>query len=200
MILKIGIIILSYFIGSLSFGIILSKLLKKKDVREKDLPGGAGSIRQFGFSFGALVGLLDILKGAVATYIALNYGKSDIVLFLSILAVIAGHNWPIYFGFKGGQGLATTIGVFITLFPLEALLSFLIGGGFSLLFKFLKLGRYIKFVGAIPFGAVFGLISLFLIIFKKYGFYPYSLIIISVVLLLIIRGLEISIFSKRRVM
>ncbi|RLD14857.1 MAG: hypothetical protein DRI28_02345 [Caldiserica bacterium] len=200
MILKIGIIVLSYLIGSLSFGIILSKLLKKKDVRDKDFPGGAGSIRQFGFSFGALVGLLDILKGTVVVYIALNYGKSDIVLLLSILAVIAGHSWPVYFGFKGGQGLATTIGVFITLFPLEALLSFLIGGGFSLLFKFLKLGRYIKFVGAIPFGAVFGLISLFLIIFKKYGFYPYSLIIISVVLLLIIRGLEISIFSKRRVM
>lgn len=199
MLLGIILVVLSYLIGSLSFGIILSRIFKRRDVREKDFPGGAGAIRQFGFKFGAIVGILDILKGVVVL-LALRFGKSNTVLFLSVLAVIAGHNWPIYFGFKGGQGLATTIGVFLTLFPIEAFISFLIGAFFSLIFKFLKLNRYIKFIGTVPFGAIFGLTTLFILVYRNYSFYPYIVMIISVILLLSIRGIEISIFSKRRVM
>ncbi|MGB9678292.1 MAG: glycerol-3-phosphate acyltransferase, partial [Candidatus Ratteibacteria bacterium] len=136
--IDILIIILGYFIGSLTWGIILTKVIKKSDIREKDYPGGSGVTRQFGLSLGSIVGLLDILKGSLIAYIAIKYSKTDLTIILSYITLILGNNYPIYFEFKGGQGVGATIGFGLTLFPIETLVSFLIGSLFSLMFHFLK--------------------------------------------------------------
>jgi len=191
------IIILSYFIGSLSWGVILTKFVKKSDVREKDYPGGSGVTRQFGLGLGSIVGLLDILKGSFVSFIAIRYSKSDITIILSYITLILGNNYPIYFGFRGGQGVGATIGFGITLFPFETLISFIIGSIFSLIFKFLKLNRFIKFMGAVPFGAIFGLITIFILLIRKYPFYPFPLLIVIAGGMLLFRGLQVILFQKK---
>jgi glycerol-3-phosphate acyltransferase PlsY len=192
-------IIFSYFIGSLSSGIILSKIFKKEDIRKKDYPGGSGAVRQYGLGFGILVGLLDILKGSIISFLVINFCKSDLTIILSYILLIFGNNYPIYFGFKGGQGVGATIGYAIILFPFETIMSFIVGSIFALSYKFLKLNRYIKFMGAVPFGAIFGLIIMFIILIRKYPFYPFPFLVIIAGLLLLSRGLQVIIFQKKNI-
>ncbi|MDI6860487.1 MAG: glycerol-3-phosphate acyltransferase [Caldisericia bacterium] len=191
-------ITLSYFIGSLTSGIILAKLIKKEDIRNKDFPGGSGAVRQYGIGFGSLVGLLDILKGAFIAFLVISFSKNEITIILSYIFLILGNNYPIYFGFRGGQGVGATIGFALTLFPFETLISFLVGSLFAILYKFLKLNRLIKFMGAVPFGAVFGLITMFIILSRKYPFYPFPLLVIIAGILLLFRGLQVILFQKKR--
>lgn len=191
-------IIISYFIGSLTSGIVLTKLFKKEDIREKDFPGGSGAVRQYGIGFGTLVGLLDILKGAIVAFLVISFSKNELTIILSYISLILGNNYPIYFGFRGGQGVGATIGFAITLFPIEAIISFLIGSIFALSYKFLRLNRFIKFMGAVPFGAIFGLITMFIILIRKYPFYPFPLLVIIAGLLLLFRGLQVILFQKKR--
>lgn len=191
-------ITLSYFIGSLTSGIILAKLIKKEDIRNKDFPGGSGAVRQYGIGFGSLVGLLDILKGAFIAFLVISFSKNELTIILSYIFLILGNNYPIYFGFRGGQGVGATIGFALTLFPFETLISFLVGSLFAILYKFLKLNRLIKFMGAVPFGAVFGLITMFIILSRKYPFYPFPLLVIIAGILLLFRGLQVILFQKKR--
>ena len=89
------IIILSYFIGSLTWGVIITKYIKKQDVREKDFAGSAGVSRQFGLLTGVTVGVLDGLKGILVIFLATTFGKSDLTIILSYIAMILGNNFPI---------------------------------------------------------------------------------------------------------
>lgn len=191
-------IAISYFIGSLTSGIVLTKLFKKEDIRDKDFPGGSGAVRQYGIGFGSLVGLLDILKGSIVALLVVWFSRNELTIILSYIFLILGNNYPIYFGFKGGQGVGATIGYAITLFPLEAIISFLVGSAFALSFKFLKLNRFIKFMGAVPFGAIFGLITMFIILIRNYPFYPFPLLVIIAGALLLFRGLQVILFQKKR--
>lgn len=195
--IDVFIIIISYFVGSLTWGIILTKYFKKSDVREKDYPGGSGVTRQFGLGLGSIVGLLDILKSSLIAYIAIKFSKSDLTIILSYIFLILGNNYPIYFGFKGGQGVGATIGFGLTLFPIETLMSFIVGSIFSLIFYFLKLNRFIKFMGPVPFGAVFGLITIFILLIKKYPFYPFPLLILIASIMLLFRGLQMVFLNKK---
>ena len=113
--------IIAYLLGSISFSVIFTKKLAGFDVREKG-SGNAGStnvLRTAGKKVAALTLLCDILKGVVAVGIAIIAGiivegldKALLVQLAAILVVI-GHTFPIFFGFKGGKGVATALGVLI---------------------------------------------------------------------------------------
>lgn len=120
MLINISVIIMavvSYLIGSINFSIILSKLISGKDIRESG-SGNAGAtnmLRTYGKKMGVLTLLLDVLKGVVAVCLV-RYLSEDITLaYFTGLFVILGHNFPIYFGFKGGKGVATSLGVVLML-------------------------------------------------------------------------------------
>jgi acyl-phosphate glycerol 3-phosphate acyltransferase len=122
---KIFFVILSYLIGSVCFGYVFAKILKKKDFGKKDLPGAAGTFRQYGYKVGILTGFLDALKGAVPPLLAKFLGLDDmLVVALACIAVIVGHNWPVFFKFRGGGGLAPTLGVSAVLIPIEFAIAF----------------------------------------------------------------------------
>lgn len=115
-------VILAYLLGSISFAIIFSKIFMKKDVRELG-SGNAGTtnvMRVGGFKLGALTFLGDVLKGFVACLIgklvflnALADEKWAIYgAFLCGLACMLGHVFPVFFQFKGGKGIATSVGIF----------------------------------------------------------------------------------------
>ena len=113
--------IIGYLIGSISFSIIIGKKMAGIDVREQG-SGNAGStnvLRTIGKKAAALTLLCDVLKGVIAVLIAFVVGKfakdlnSAILIQIAALAVVVGHTFPIYFGFKGGKGVATSLGILL---------------------------------------------------------------------------------------
>ena len=121
MAIYIIIAIIAYLIGSINFSVILSKKIAGFDVREKG-SGNAGStnmLRSVGKKAAVITLVCDILKGVVAILIAVllgaifkNCDKSLLVQIAGIL-VIVGHTFPIFFEFKGGKGVATSLGVLL---------------------------------------------------------------------------------------
>lgn len=111
--------IIAYLIGSINFSVILSKKMAGFDVREKG-SGNAGTtnmLRSVGKKAAVITLLCDILKGVVSIGIALiagnivkNVDKAVLVQIAGILVVV-GHTFPIFFEFKGGKGVATSLGV-----------------------------------------------------------------------------------------
>lgn len=113
--------IIAYAIGSISFSVIISKKMAGFDVREKG-SGNAGTtnmLRNVGKKAAALTLLCDVLKGVVSIGIAILVGKINtelnpaILVQVAALAVVFGHTFPIFFGFKGGKGVATSLGVLV---------------------------------------------------------------------------------------
>ena len=121
MVVYIIMAIIAYLIGSINFSVILSKKMAGFDVREKG-SGNAGStnmLRSVGKGAAVLTLLCDILKGVVAILIAIGIGNlvkdADKGLLVQIagVAVVLGHTFPIFFGFKGGKGVATSLGILL---------------------------------------------------------------------------------------
>ena len=113
--------IIAYLIGSVNFSVIISKKMAGFDVRDKGR-GNAGTtnvLRSVGKKAAALTLACDVLKGIVAILIAIIIGKIvkdvDKALLVQIagLLVIVGHTFPIFFQFKGGKGIATSLGVLL---------------------------------------------------------------------------------------
>lgn len=106
-------VIIAYFIGNLDFGYILVRLRKGKDIRSEGSgnPGTANVLRTYGKKMALAVFAGDFLKGFLVMFVAKWLGISGWWLVACGLAVVAGHNWPVLLKFKGGKGVATTIGV-----------------------------------------------------------------------------------------
>lgn len=113
--------IVAYLIGSINFSVIISKKVAGFDVREKG-SGNAGStnmLRSVGKKAAAITLLCDILKGVVAIVISILVGKiakeanQELLLQIAGIAVVIGHTFPVFFGFKGGKGVATSLRNFI---------------------------------------------------------------------------------------
>ena len=113
--------IVAYLIGSISFSVIISKKMAGFDVREKGSgnEGATNMLRSVGKKAAILTLLGDALKGVVAILFAIIVGaiaksadKSLLVQIAGILVVV-GHTFPIFFGFKGGKGVATSLGVLL---------------------------------------------------------------------------------------
>jgi acyl-phosphate glycerol 3-phosphate acyltransferase len=150
---------LGFGIGSVVFGIILGRLLRREDLRARDNPGASGSFRQFGPALGVTVALLDLAKGVGAMYVARLLGASPLVLALAGTAVVAGHNWPVWFGWRGGGGLATVTGVFAAIGPLETLWAVVVALSFAALYKLPWLEGRLP-MSALPFGSMFGMAAI----------------------------------------
>lgn len=106
--------IISYFIGNISFAYILGKIFTEKDVRDygSGSAGATNALRVFGKKIGIMVFLGDVLKGIIAVTIGrMLAGQTG--AYIAGAFVIIGHNWPVLLNFKGGKGVATTIGVMI---------------------------------------------------------------------------------------
>ena len=121
MVVNIIMAVIAYLIGSINFSVILSKKMAGFDVREKG-SGNAGTtnmLRSVGKKAAAITLICDILKGVVSIGIAIVFGSiikdsnKELLLQIAGIAVILGHTFPIFFGFKGGKGVATSLGVLL---------------------------------------------------------------------------------------
>ena len=164
------IIIISYLLGSIPFGLILTKIFLKKDIRDigSGNIGATNALRSGNKLIGYSTLLLDIIKAILPVlYIKLNY--PDLV-YISALSVFLGHVFPIWLKFKGGKGVATFVGIifslnisYVLIFGITWILIFLISKYSSLasLIATLSIPIYLFFTNenqVIFFGIMFILI------------------------------------------
>lgn len=109
----------SYVIGSIPFGLLVSMLLYKQDLRKLGSGniGATNVLRNFGVQPFIAVMLLDMAKGVAAVAIGRALGLDPNLSLVAGLASIIGHNWSIFLKFKGGKGIATSGGVIIAAYP-----------------------------------------------------------------------------------
>jgi glycerol-3-phosphate acyltransferase PlsY len=111
--------VLAYLIGSIPVAYIFGRVLKNLDIREHGSGnmGATNAFRVLGRGPGVAVLILDIIKGIIpVTLLANIFGLQDALsLVIIAVAAVAGHNWTVFLGFKGGKGMATTLGVLIGL-------------------------------------------------------------------------------------
>lgn len=127
------IILISYILGSISTSYIIAKKFAGVDIRTQG-SGNAGStnvLRTLGKKAGILTFVGDFLKGSLAVFIskiiAKKYGIDELSAgYMAAAFVVLGHNYPVFLGFKGGKGVATSLGSMITLNPIIASICFLV--------------------------------------------------------------------------
>ena len=121
MLVYIIIAIIAYLIGSINVSVIISKKIAGFDVREKG-SGNAGTtnmLRSVGKLAAVITLICDILKGVIAIVISIIIGKigkglnTELLLQIAGIAVVLGHTFPVFFGFKGGKGVATSLGILL---------------------------------------------------------------------------------------
>ena len=121
-------ILASYLLGSVPFGLIAGLKVKGLDIREhgsKNI-GATNVFRVVGKKWGILVLFLDVLKGYVACILPALFGKSFALPFQLLLGIsaILGHSFPVWLKFKGGKGVATSLGVFLAIAWFPTLITF----------------------------------------------------------------------------
>src|SRR5262250_2995606 len=151
-------IAMAYLLGSIPFGLMLTKIFGGKDVRKS----GSGNIgatnvaRIVGPAAGILTLLLDTAKGAAAVWLAGRYTEQNAAaIMLAGIAALLGHCFPAWLKFKGGKGVATALGVFVMLSPLAAL------GGVLFFLIVVLVWRYVS-LGSVSAAAAMPLLVYFL--------------------------------------
>jgi glycerol-3-phosphate acyltransferase PlsY len=145
-------LVLAYLIGSLSFGYLAGRLLKGVDIRQYG-SGNTGStniLRTLGTGPAIVVFILDVGKGLAAVYLAQALNLSPVWIMLSGIAVVAGHNWPVLFNFRGGRGIATSLGVLFGLAPAVMLIALTTGVVIIAVTRYVSLGSIIG-AAMVPF-------------------------------------------------
>ena len=127
-------LVAAYLFGSIPIAYLVVKWRYKTDIRKFGSGGVGGSnvFRSFSKPLGIAVGVFDGIKGALLVWIAMLLGLSTAFQVVIGLAVIAGHNWPIFLRFNAGRGLATSLGVCFVIFP-WSIVVFIAGAIFTLL-------------------------------------------------------------------
>jgi glycerol-3-phosphate acyltransferase PlsY len=121
--IRIVVVVLAYLIGSIPFGYLIVRGRIGADIRQTG-SGGTGATnvsRRAGKAAGVVTLVLDALKGAAAVFVASRLTQNDWIVAAAAIAVIVGHIFPVWLGFRGGKGVATGAGVFLVLAPIAVL-------------------------------------------------------------------------------
>jgi glycerol-3-phosphate acyltransferase PlsY len=113
------IILLAYLMGAIPFSYIITHIIESLDIRRlgNGNAGGKNTLESVGILPGLLVVFLDISKGALAVMLAQRFSDAELVIYLAGAAAVLGHDFPIYLGFRGGQGMAALTGTFLVFMP-----------------------------------------------------------------------------------
>jgi len=118
------IIIISYLLGSIPTAYIAGRMAADGDIRRMgdENAGAANAYRELGSKAGIIVGIIDAAKGSLVIFIAQAVNMSQVIVLFAGAAVVIGHNWPVFLGFRGGRGVSTTIGILFVLVTLPMLI------------------------------------------------------------------------------
>jgi len=153
----------AYLLGSIPTGYLVVKAKAKDDIR-KTGSGGTGATnvsRKAGKAAGVLTLVLDAAKGAAAVLIARQFASNHFEVNWTVaaagLAVILGHIFPVWLGFRGGKGVATGVGVFLALSPVAVLLAMIVFLPVVALTRYVSLGSILAAAAFPLFLWLFGL-------------------------------------------
>lgn len=144
-------IIIAYFLGSLPSGVWIGKITKNIDIRNygSKNSGATNAYRILGAKYGLMVLFADALKGFLAVALAAAGGLSPNAVSVVALVVILGHSLSFFLAFKGGKGVATSLGVFLFLEPKVTFLLILIFIAVVFVSRYISLGSIIA-AGLLP--------------------------------------------------
>src|SRR3990172_12958152 len=113
---------LGYLLGSVPFGLLAGRLARGIDIRQfgSGRTGFTNVLRTVGWRWGAFVLLADLAKGAAPVVIARLLSDEPYVQTVAGLAAAVGHDWPVFAGFQGGRGVATSFGAALAMSPIAA--------------------------------------------------------------------------------
>jgi len=194
--LKYGALVLaSYLWGSVCWGLVLSFVVKHEDIRLKDNPGLSGSVRQYGWGYGLTVGLLDVMKGYLLSLVLRSMSLPSWVLIASFMAVIVGHNWPVFFQFRGGGGVATTLGILLQGYLVAVLWGLPFAAIAGVIWKLaprikakIHFSPFISAVGAVP-------IAIWIVLHRTW--YPDYIIVVTLAASVLIKGNQFHTNAQR---
>ena len=137
----IAVALLAYLLGSISFGMIIAKLAGGPNLREvgSKNTGATNVLRVMGVKTGLIVFALDIIKALVACIVGRVWLGLEGAM-IAGLAVVIGHNWPCFFQFKGGKGVASTLAVMLMTFPFPAIICYVVAIALILYTRYVSLG------------------------------------------------------------
>jgi acyl phosphate:glycerol-3-phosphate acyltransferase len=120
----------SYLFGSISWSILLGRQLKDVDIREhgSGSAGATNTLRTLGLKMAIVVFILDCMKGLLPVLLAKLVSDDARLQVVAAIAAILGHDWPVFYNFRGGRGVATSVGATAGMMPLLALVMPLVGG------------------------------------------------------------------------
>jgi acyl phosphate:glycerol-3-phosphate acyltransferase len=182
--------LLAYLIGSIQFGVLVSRALGR-DVRGNDFPGFSGMLRQFGWRVGLSILALDVGKGALTAWLMRAWIPG--LEWFAPLLVGLGHCWPIFYAFRGGQGLAPMAGAVGFLNLLVLWPAVLLGLGLMLLHKVFRLERFVKLL-PLPFAALAVAPTVVILGWRLEG---QGLPLLLALIALVLRGSQVLSGSKR---
>jgi glycerol-3-phosphate acyltransferase PlsY len=176
--MKILFVIFAYFLGSFPSGYILFRLSEKKDIRGygSQSTGATNVLRVKGFKFALPVVIVDVIKGALPVFLAMEFFHDQTLALASAFAAVLGHCFPVYIRFRGGKGVATSMGVFALLAFKPFLVSLALFLLIIALTRFVSLGSLVS-TFCFPFlallfhqemGLVIWGLAIFLLIFFKH--------------------------------
>jgi glycerol-3-phosphate acyltransferase PlsY len=138
-------VVIAYLLGSIPFGYLIVRRKMGADIRETG-SGGTGATnvsRRAGKMAGVLTLLLDAAKGCAAVVLAQTISNDDRVIAAAAVAVLVGHIFPVWLGFRGGKGVATGVGVFSVLAPIALLCAGVIFIAIVVTTRYVSLGSII---------------------------------------------------------
>jgi len=134
----------SYIVGSIPSGLLVGKIWKGVDVRQEGSgrTGATNILRTLGFKAALIVTLMDLSKGFLTVYLYGSIGETSIQA-IGAFAVLLGHIWPIFAGFKGGRGVMPAIGISIDIVPISGVIGVTIGALIIIIWRYVSLGSLI---------------------------------------------------------
>lgn len=138
----------AYLLGSVSFAVLLVRLATGKDIRTEG-SGNAGAtnvLRAHGKGLGIAVAALDVGKGALAVVLTRLVTPDPRAAAAAAFAAVLGHVFPLFYGFHGGKGVATTVGAFLALAPLPTLVCVGVFVAIVAITRYVSLGSVVAMV------------------------------------------------------
>jgi glycerol-3-phosphate acyltransferase PlsY len=127
--------VIAYLLGSIPTALIVGRHIKGVDIRTigNGNMGASNTFHTLGEKAGIVVAVVDFLKGFLSVLLALLLGLSIEWQMIVGACAILGHDFPVFAGFRGGQGTATTLGTMLILFPMQTLLGLILYGALFLI-------------------------------------------------------------------
>ena len=173
---SIFILIICYFIGSIPFGLLISKITKKNDPRlfgSKNI-GATNMLRIGGWKIGLITLVFDITKGFIPIKLLLIFNQQEIIVF-AIFGVIFGHLYPVWLKFRGGKGVAAFIGILL---------------GYDLFLFFCFSITWILVSILFKYSSLSALVALLMNVILVIGFYELKIVFIIITSLIIYKHKE----------